>query len=623
MPDWSYHNIFKPFLSKLPESFSREFIHRSISTIASLPFGQKVIEFLGHFDVNDSAKAMIGDILLPNRVGLSGKIDPFLSGTKGFTNLGFGFIEIGPVSLHDVEIHQTPKANFKTKEMTFPNVSLGYKKVILKLEQIDKKQPFMIRLTGSPDEVLYLASKMERYGDLFVIETLPNEAITFLHEFKNTLHHKPIFLSLPSHVKNDQLSELVSIQDQIAGVVIDEVNEQSNEENKHSMIETIHRIKSHLSNHIQIITSGGVREPKDAIELYKAGAEFVMVSCGYVFSGPGLPKRINEAVQYLEEKEKEKEIETFGWQSYWLFGFGIFLGGLIALILSMTTIILPYDEAFLNITREDILAFNERVLYFMSHDRMTLAGTMISAGIVYMQLAKHGVKYQLHWTKKVIDTAAICGFLGFLLFIGYGYFDWLHLIFYLLLLPFFLNGYMKTKHAQKTPKSLDLVNDWKWRLNLIGQLSFVILGAAFIIGGIVISTIGVSTIFVPTDIEYICMPKEILDEFNDRLIPVIAHDRAGFGTALISTGLLVFLIALWGFRREDTWIWWTLTIGGIPAFFTGFWAHFMIGYTSFIHLLPAYFALALYLIGVVTTYPNFKKQSSAKLQAKRFLVFRN
>lgn len=241
-----------------------------------------MIEFLGHFDVNDSAKAIIGDISFPNRVGLSGKLDPLLSGTNGFTSLGFGFIEIGPVSLQDVKIHQTPKANFKTKEISFPtpNVSLGYDKVIQKLKHIEKKQPFMIRLTGSSNEMLDLASKMEPYGELFVIESLSNEAENFLYQLKNTLHHKPIFLSISSQVSAEQLSELVSIQDQISGVVIDEVNELSNEENQQLMIETIHWIKNHLSKHFEIITSGGVGEPKDAIQLFKTGAHFVMVSGG-------------------------------------------------------------------------------------------------------------------------------------------------------------------------------------------------------------------------------------------------------------------------------------------------------------------------------------------------------
>ena len=48
---------------------------------------------------------------------------------------------------------------------------------------------------------------------------------------------------------------------------------------------------------------------------------------------------------------------------------------------------------------------------------------MISAGILYMGLAYFGLRFQLHWAKIAFHSAAISGFLGIFLFIGYGYFD--------------------------------------------------------------------------------------------------------------------------------------------------------------------------------------------------------
>ncbi|CAG9610735.1 hypothetical protein NEOCIP111885_04511 [Pseudoneobacillus rhizosphaerae] len=99
------------------------------------------------------------------------------------------------------------------------------------------------------------------------------------------------------------------------------------------------------------------------------------------------------------------------------------------------------------------------------------------------------------------------------------------------------------------------------------------------------------------------MTPEALNEFNERLIPVIAHDHAGFGSALLSVGLLVLMLALWGIREGERWVWWTFTIGAIPAFAAGIATHYFIGYTNFIHLLPAYFALILYVVGIICTSP--------------------
>jgi dihydroorotate dehydrogenase len=275
----------------------------------------------------------------------------------------------------------------------------------------------------------------------------------------------------------------------------------------------------------------------------------------------------------------------------------------------MTRVIFPYDEAFLSLTRAELLDFNKNVLFFMAHDRMTLSGTMISGGILYMQLAKHGIKYGVHWCRKAVNIAGILGFLGILMFIGYGYFDWLHGLFWLVLLPLFIAGYIKTKNVVDTPMSYNNSNHKAWKLSLYGQLAFIILGFSFVIGGIIISYIGTTTVFVKTDIGYLCMPPEMIEQFNNKLISVIAHDRAGFGSALLSVGLLVLMISLWGFREGEKWVWWSLIVGGLPAFSAGIITHFVIGYTTFIHLLPAYIAFVLYVLGLLLTFPFLMRRN--------------
>ncbi|WP_100333379.1 beta/alpha barrel domain-containing protein [Bacillus alkalisoli] len=586
MPDWSYHGIFRPVLSKLPPTVSREFIHKRMNTIASLPFGLggHVINFLGREESSPLLKKAYNGTTFKNQVGLSGKVDPFLSGTKAFSNLGFGFLEIGPVTVQPTESWTEPVVLEERKKIIFPDKaeSIGLTQTVNLLKNFKKKQPVFVRLSGNSDELLKMIDSFEPYADGFIlgeceIDTLPSTT-------------KPIYLSLDSCTD-------ISIEklERYAGVLLEE---------KTGLTELTKEVrKLRKAGYSQtIITSGGIYEPDDALHLVDAGANLVMLSDGYVFSGPGLTKRINEA---LLDKLQPETTPQPGWSSYWLFGLFIFFGGLLALLFSITTIILPYDEYFLGMKRDTIWAFNDRIMLFMAHDRMTLAGTMISGGIVYMQLAKYGVKRGLKWAKQAIDAAAIIGFLGIFAFIGYGYFDWLHLIFWLVLLPFFIAGYVKTKNITGTPSSTNRKNHRIWKMSLYGQLAFVILGFSFVIGGIIISYIGVTSVFVSTDLLYICMSPEMLAEFNQNLIPVLAHDRAGFGSALLSVGLLVLMLALWGFQQGNRWVWWTFLIGGLPAFIAGIYIHYAIGYTTFIHLLPAYFALGLYFVGIVLSYRFF------------------
>jgi dihydroorotate dehydrogenase len=583
MPDWSYHGIFKPILTKLPPEVSREFIHRGMNLIASLPFGfgSHIINFLGREECSPLLRKTLIGLTFQNPVGLSGNLDPKLSGTKAFSNLGFGFLEVGPVTLEPTEPLEALLVHRTAKTIHFPEEpeSIGLEKTIEKIKALKKKQPVFARLTGNENDVSTMVKQLEPFVDGYIAET---SAVNWGIHSK-----KPIMLAL-----NDLNGIKPETLQPFAGIVLGAKSEFL------GLVETVKQFYEFGLNKI-IITSGGIQEPEQALQLLDAGADLVMVKEGYVFSGPGLTKRINEA---LVSRLTISSTPQHGWFSYWLFGLFIFIGGLLALLFSITSIILPYDEHFLGMKKEDIWLFNERIMLFMAHDRMTLAGTMISGGIVYMQLAKHGVKKGLKWAKQAIDAAAIVGFLGIFAFIGYGYFDWLHLLFWLILLPFFFHGFVNTKRVTGTPASTNTKNHTVWKKGIYGQLAFVVLGFSFVLGGIIISFIGVSSVFVATDLQYICMPPEMLATFNKNLIPVLAHDRAGFGSALISVGLLVLMLALWGYQQGNSWVWRTFFIGGLPAFIAGIYIHFSIGYTTFVHLLPAYFAAVLFVTGLLFSY---------------------
>jgi dihydroorotate dehydrogenase len=605
LPDWSYHPLFKPWLSQLPNSLGREFIHRGMNFLSSLPGGPKIIEFLGHMTPSTQLKREFLGLSLANPIGLSGKVDPLLTGTRAFSNLGFGFLEVGSVS---VSPRTDQKATFDkhSNHVLYPNrlESIGLKKTIERLKMLQPlNKPIFIRLEKSRDlkELFSLLEPLVSFGDAIIIEDILSE--NEFVQIKRRFDCLNILLSVSQEEIGIRLTDIVNLTKLklIDGLVIEE-SFQRDEEAQFStpnqttdLIAALKKLKEKELASLPTIVSGGIVVPKDALLLLQNGADLVMLSSGYVESGPGLPKRINEA---LLDQESPKSTHP-SWIWYWLFGLLIVIGGCLALAFSMTVVILPYDETFLQLTREQLFALNPNIINFMAHDRMTLAGTMISGGILYMQLARHGVRYGIHWARKAINLAGIIGFLGILLFIGYGYFDWLHGLFWIILFPVFYLGWKKTREIRETSSSRNRGNHSAWKKGLRGQLAFVTLGFSFVLGGIVIATIGVTNVFVSTDLLYICMTPEQLNEVTGRLIPLIAHDRAGFGGALVSVGLLVLTLALWGFHQGEKWVWYTFLFGGIPAFSAGILTHFVIGYTTFIHLVPAYIALIIYLTGLV------------------------
>src|ERR1700682_3124386 len=112
------------------------------------------------------------------------------------------------------------------------------------------------------------------------------------------------------------------------------------------------------------------------------------------------------------------------------------------------------------------------------------------------------------------------------------------------------------------------------RRALWGQLLMIGLGGGLFVAGAVISTVGLSTVFVPTDLSFLAADAQHLASANPPLLAFIAHDRAGFGGALIGAGLAVLLISLWGWRRGARWVWWSLLIGCVAGTAPALAVHF-------------------------------------------------
>jgi hypothetical protein len=129
-----------------------------------------------------------------------------------------------------------------------------------------------------------------------------------------------------------------------------------------------------------------------------------------------------------------------------------------------------------------------------------------------------------------------------------------------------------------------------------GLLVFVALGMTA--AGATILVVGMTRVFVPQDLEYMRLAAADLDALTPLLVPLIAHDRAGFGGGLLSAGIAILGAAWFGARRRDPRLWWTLLAAGTAGFGSALGVHFLIGYLSFSHLAPAYagataFALAM------------------------------
>ncbi len=282
-----------------------------------------------------------------------------------------------------------------------------------------------------------------------------------------------------------------------------------------------------------------------------------------------------------------------------LLGFGMSIGGCLAWIVAATRVVLPYDEAFVGLSRAELEAVNGRLLAFLAHDRVTLSGTMIAIGVLYAQLAVFPLRGGEPWARRTVMISASVGFSSFFLFLGFGYFDPLHALVTVLLLPFFLLGLLGPRaRARPDPKPPARLAGHRW-----GQLLFVAVGVGLVLGGMSLAAIGVTQVFVPEDLAFMGTTRAALDAASPRLVPLIAHDRASLGGALVANGLGVLLAALWGYRTGARWLWWTLFASGVPGFVAALGTHVAVGYTDLWHLAPALTGMALYAAALVCSAP--------------------
>lgn len=283
-------------------------------------------------------------------------------------------------------------------------------------------------------------------------------------------------------------------------------------------------------------------------------------------------------------------------------GLILILSGLLVIVQSLSGYFLPHDSAFIGLTAAELWNFNEgRINLFMFHDRVAFGGAIIAVGSLYMWLAEFPLKNRETWAWYLFLLSGIVGFGSFLTYLGYGYLDSWHGIATILLLPFFIVGMVKSysrlenkgiKDLFKASEKFDLKTSYG-----IGKALLLFTSSGLVLGGLTILTVGMTTVFVPQDLAFMKITVCGLNRVNENLIPLIAHDRASFGGGVATIGLLFFF----SIRRSEPTVnlRQVVFIGMTAGFGCAVGVHFIIGYTDFIHLLPAYIGLVICYLGLI------------------------
>ncbi|MEV6601657.1 hypothetical protein AB0M36_33100 [Actinoplanes sp. NPDC051346] len=311
-----------------------------------------------------------------------------------------------------------------------------------------------------------------------------------------------------------------------------------------------------------------------------------------VTAGPGWFQRVGEATA---PPERAVVVDPRRWPAWWwglLVGTGMIVSGLVAAAITLGPLLAWYDNDYLGVDRGQLHAINPRLVHFVQHDRISLAGALVAIGVLYAGLATGGMRQGWRWARYAYLASGAVGFPTLFYFIGSGFVDVLHAVATAAMFPMFV---LAVRHRPGAPR-------WSVRPDgpepvrrraLVGQLLMVVVGAGMLVGGVTISVVGLSSVFVGTDLAFLSTDSHQLHAANPHLVPFIAHDRAGFGGALISAAVAIILLSAWGWRRGESWVWWSLALAAVTGFGPAVVVHLFIGYTSFEHLVPVYLGTAL------------------------------
>jgi len=334
-----YKQLIRPILFKFDPEEVHYFTFSAVRLANKIPVLSGILK--SFYALNDPRlEREVFGLKFKNPVGLAAGFDKDAKLYKELSNLGFGFIEIGTL---------TPKAQdgnpkkrlFRLKADSAIINRMGFNNggVQAAVERLKKNKNVLIggnigknKLTPNEEatsdyEICFDA--LYDYVDYFVVNVsspnTPNlralqdkEPLTQLLQTlqnKNLTKpkQKPILLKIAPDLTDDQLLDIIDIikETQIAGVIATNTTisrEGLQSENKDEMgglsgkpltkrsTEVIRFLSQKSNKAFPIIGVGGIHSAEDALEKLDAGASLIQLYTGFIYEGPALIKKINEAI---------------------------------------------------------------------------------------------------------------------------------------------------------------------------------------------------------------------------------------------------------------------------------------------------------------------------------------
>jgi dihydroorotate dehydrogenase len=287
----------------------------------------------------------VAGLKFPNPVGLAAGFDKDARWLNEMATLGFGFVEIGtitPVSQSGnpkPRLFRLPPDEGIINRMGFNNGgmdeaverlkrrpkgllvggNIGKNKVTPNEDATSDYEKCFQALHPHVDYFVVNVSSPNTPGlrDLQEKEPLAKLLSALVRQNTSKAVQRPIFLKIAPYLTNEQLNDIIELvsETRISGVIATNTTIErsglktsrleveaigagglSGAPLRERSTEVIRYLHTRSDGAFPIIGVGGICSPQDAIEKLDAGATLLQVYSGLVFAGPGLIKKINQAI---------------------------------------------------------------------------------------------------------------------------------------------------------------------------------------------------------------------------------------------------------------------------------------------------------------------------------------
>lgn len=336
------YQLLKPILFLISPEKAHRLTVGLFKFLCAIP-GFKFLFRANYVYKDDSLKRNLFGLTFDNPVGLAAGFDKDAEVIDEFSNLGFGFIEIGTITPKGQPGNEKPRLfRLQKDEALINRMGFNNSGMDAALERLKKRKSNIIlggnigknKVTPNEqatDDYLKSFHKLHDYVDYFVVNVsspnTPNlrelQEKEPLKQLLKTLKdanqqkavQRPILLKIAPDLTDSQLDDIIEIVQEVkldgliaTNTTIDRSGLKTDQKELDSIgmgglsgrpvkkrsTEIIRYINQKSDGQITIIGVGGIHSAEDAIEKLEAGASLVQLYTGFIYEGPALIKRINK-----------------------------------------------------------------------------------------------------------------------------------------------------------------------------------------------------------------------------------------------------------------------------------------------------------------------------------------